>query len=620
MPRLTQPGPITFLPIAVRRARWLLLLATLVTACAQTSPITSLNGTWDFAFAADAPAAGGLARFYENGFQGGGFQPTPVPSNWSLLGFEEPIYARPRQAGEGFYVRRFQAPENLTGKRVLLHFGGVWASAEVWLNGTPLGRHDSGFTEFAYDVTRALKPGAENRLAVRVRQITKDVAFDTNDDWSLGGIYRDVWLETMPAAAYIDRVETSTTFDAQFRDADLNVRVLVSGTQQAPYELRAILTGPDGKETQRTTLAVPAHRGTARDTLLAFHAYAPLRWTAETPNLYRLTVELTQGGSVTHARTSAVGFRQVSTAGGVFRINGQAVKLRGVCRHDENPDVGRATRREHWLEDLRLMKAANINMVRTSHYPPAEGFIDLADEMGMYVMDEVPMGFGGEFGDDPSFMESGLRRAQETIQRDRNHPSVIVWSIGNEDPFTAMHLAAIRLVKGSDPTRPVLMPWRADDFLPPEIDILAPHYRTPSNLDQLAARSNRVIFTTEYTHAYGEDGFGGLEESWRALTQSPERRGRGHLDVAGSRSHPHANRRQRPAGEVPADRPGWLGRHCRRGPQAAARLLGNQGRLCAGDLAGGFRRASGPVRPRCESLSATITISRNFPRWASAGP
>src|ERR1039457_7659086 len=140
-----------------------------------------------------------------------------------------------------------------------------------------------------------------------------------------------------------------------------------------------------------------------------------------------------------------------------------------------------------------------INMVRTTHYPPAQGFIDLADEMGMYVIDEVPMGYGGEFGDDPSFMESGLRRAQETIQRDRNHPSVIVWSIGNEDPFTAMHLAAIRLVKGSDPTRPMLMPWRGADFLVPEIEILAPHYRSPSNLDQLAARSNRVILTTEYT-------------------------------------------------------------------------------------------------------------------------
>jgi beta-galactosidase len=437
------------------------------------------------------------------------------------LGFEEPIYQRARQGGEGFYRRHFPTPEGTTGKRVLLHFGGVWASAEVWLNGTLLGRHDSGFTAFAYDVTRWLKPGAENRLAVRVRQVTKDAAFDTNDDWSLPGIYRDVWLESMPAAAYIDRVETSTTFDDQFRDADLHVRVLVSGSQPAPYELRLVLTGPYGNAVQRTSLTVPAHRGTARDTLFTLHATAPQHWTAETPSLYRLTVELAQGGSVTHARTSTVGFRQISTAGGILRINGQAVKLRGVCRHDENPDVGRATRREQWQEDLRLMKAANINMVRTSHYPPAEGFLDLADEMGMYILDEVPMGQGGEFGDDPSFMESGLRRAQETIARDRNHASVIVWSIGNEDPFTAMHLAAIRLVKGSDPTRPVLMPWRADDFLPPEIDILAPHYRTPSNLDQLAAHATRPIITTEYTHGYGEEGFGGLEESWRALTSHP---------------------------------------------------------------------------------------------------
>ena len=548
----------------LRRARYAVLLTAVATAFGQQSQLSSLNGTWDFAFAGDAAAADRLAGFYEDGFAGGGFRPIVVPSNWALQGFEEPIYARTRRGGEGFYVLRFQAPATLTGKRVLLHFGGVWDSAEVWLNAAPLGRHDSGFTGFAYDVTPNLKVGAENRLAVRVRQSTKDSTFDTNDDWALGGIYRDVWLEGMPAATYIDRVETSTTFDAQFRDADLNLRVLVSGSRgfgggrggapvaggrgaspapaaggrgasPAPaaggrgagfasdpgYDLRAILTGPDGKEVQRTVLAIPGHRGTARDTLLTMHVNAPQHWTAETPHLYQLTVELAQGGAVTHARTSAVGFRQISTTGGVLRINGQAVKLRGVCRHDENPAVGRATRREDWLQDLRLMKAANINMVRTSHYPPAEGFIELCDEMGMYVLDEVPMGFGGGSGDDPSFMASGLLRAQETIARDRNHPSVIVWDIGNENPFTALHLAMIRFVKGSDPTRPVLMPQRIDEFLPPEIDILAPHYRPPSALDQLAAHSSRPIITTEYTHAYAEDGFGGLAESWRALTQHP---------------------------------------------------------------------------------------------------
>jgi beta-galactosidase len=502
-------------------SKWPILLGALMTAAwAQAPEMVSLNGTWNFAFAANQAAADKFARFHENDYKEEGFTATPVPSNWAMLGFEEPIYSWPKRGGEGFYTHRFKAPDNLSGKRVLLHFGGVWASAEVWLNATPLGRHDSGFTGFAYDVTKALKPGVENRLAVHVRQITKDSDFDTNDDWSMGGIYRDVSLEIMPAAAYIDHVEAITTFDAQYRDADLDVRAFVGG-QPGAYELRAILTGPDGKETQRASIPIPGHRDTGRDTLFKLHVAAPLHWTAETPNLYRLKVELEQGGKVTHSRATAVGFRQISTTGGVFRINGQAVKLRGVNRHDEHPDVGRATKREHWLEDLRLMKEANINMVRTSHYPPAEGFLDLCDELGMYVLDEIPTGFGGSVGDDPSFVVSGLLRGQETIARDRNHPSIIVWDIGNEDPLTITHMAIIRLVKGSDPTRPVLMPWRADSFLPPEIDIIAPHYRTPSNLDQLAAHSDRPVITTEYTHAYAEEGFGGLEESWRALTKHP---------------------------------------------------------------------------------------------------
>jgi beta-galactosidase len=223
-----------------------------------------------------------------------------------------------------------------------------------------------------------------------------------------------VWLEAMPAATYIDRVETSTTFDAQFRDADLNLRVLVSGGRGfggggrggAPagggrganaHRTQATICGhPDRARWQRTTLS--CHSGPSRHG--ARHAAHHARERAPALDRRNAQPVPAHGGTgagrrVTHARTSAVGFRQISTAGGVLRINGQAVKLRGVCRHDENPDVGRATRREDWLQDLRLMKAANINMVRTSHYPPAEGFIELCDEMGMYVLDEVPMGFGG---------------------------------------------------------------------------------------------------------------------------------------------------------------------------------------------------------------------------------
>ena len=212
------------------------------------------------------------------------------------------------------------------------------------------------------------------------------------------------------------------------------------------YELQATLLGPDGKEVQRRAIGVPGHVETGRETLLRMRVNAPAHWTAETPRLYAIRVDLLVAGAVVHSRAVTVGFRHVSAANGVLRINGQPVKLRGVDRHDEHPDVGRATRPRDWLEDIRLMKAANINFVRTSHYPPAEGFIRLCDEMGLYVLDEIPMGYGGDLAADPSLAGGALLRAQETLSRDRNHPSVIIWSIGNEDPLTVTHLAVIRLV------------------------------------------------------------------------------------------------------------------------------------------------------------------------------
>lgn len=162
----------------------------------------SLNGTWQFALAANATEAERLARFYEASFDARDFRPIPVPSNWVMQGFDEPVYDRLPDATEGFYLYRFRQPTSLEGKRAVLHFDGVWDSAEVWLNGQALGRHDSGFTSFAFDVTPQLKGDAENTLAVRVRTKTKDSFLDTNDDWSLPGIFRDVWLEFMPRSLH----------------------------------------------------------------------------------------------------------------------------------------------------------------------------------------------------------------------------------------------------------------------------------------------------------------------------------------------------------------------------------------------------------------------------------
>jgi beta-galactosidase len=493
----------------------------------EPNPTLSLNGTWQFALAATDAEADELATFYRPNYDAAAFKTIAVPSNWALKGFEPPHYGRfTGDASQGFYIHSFMVPDTWRDKRVLLHFGGAWDSAEVWLNGKPLGRHDSGFTSFAFDVTPELNYGANNVLAVRVRQVTHDYLFDTNDDWSLGGIYRDVFLETMPKSRWIDRVDAQTVFDDQFRDADLKVRIMVGdsrtrNTVAKPYDLLLTLLGEDGKEVQSSTITIEAHPGTDRDTGITMHVQHPLHWTAETPALYTLRVELSEDGQVSHMRTRPIGFRQISTAGGIFRINGQAIKLRGVDRHDEYPDVGRATTPADWLQDIELMKAANINFIRTSHYPPAAGFLDLCDRMGMYVDDEVPMGYGGDEANDPSFASAVMLRSYETVARDLNHPSIILWSIGNEDPLTSLHMASIRTVKGLDSTRPVLMPWRADDWLPPEIDILAPHYFTAAQYDQLAGRSTRPVVTTEYTHAYGTDGFGGLRERWNALTKHP---------------------------------------------------------------------------------------------------
>ena len=485
-----------------------------------------LNGTWQFALAPTDAAADQLANFYLPNYDATQFVPITVPSNWALDGFEPPQYGSFKgQASQGFYLHQFTVPGTWMDKRVLLHFGGVWDSAEVWLNGKSLGRHDCGFTSFAFDMTRELKPGAENVLAVRVRQLTGE-HLDMNDDWALGGIYRDVSLETMPKIRWIDRVDVQTVFDNQFQDADLNIRVMVGDSLPRvdgakPYDLLLALSGKDGEEIQSSRVKITTPPGTERqdrDVSVTMHVRAPLHWTAETPNLYSLRVDLVEDGKVSHTRTRTLGFRQVSTAGGIFRVNGQAIKLRGVDRHDEYPDVGRATTPANWLQDITLMKAANINFIRTSHYPPAEGFLDLCDQMGMYVVDEVPM---GRDMNNPSYASAAMLRAYETVSRDINHPSVIIWSVGNEDPLTSLHLAAIRTVKGLDPTRPVLMPGSGDDWLPPEIDILAPHYYKAAHYDELAGRSTRPIVTTEYTHAYGTDGFGGLEDRWKALTKHP---------------------------------------------------------------------------------------------------
>lgn len=471
-------------------------------------------------------------QFFDATFDDQSFVTTPVPSCWAVQGFEEPVYRgykkQGEEASEGFYRYLFHIPSSMAGQRVVLHFGGVWASAEVWLNGQWIGRHDSGYTSFSFDVSKAVKAGQENLLAVRVRQVYPGYQTDTYDDWTLGGIYRDVTIEAMPAKRWIEGVRVTTKMTG-----DVTVKVMVADTHKntlpgnymspgEPYQLRLTLTDADGHQVACKTVDVKAHTANSRETTVCLHVSDARLWTAETPYLYTLRTELLDSPSSTlHSHLQKIGIREISTEGGVFRINGQAVKLRGINRHDEHPDVGRAVTREHWLQDLTLMKQANINYIRACHYQHAKGFIEMCDSMGFYVGAEISLGGADNLMSDPAFVAPMMLRVVETVERDLNNPSVIYWSIGNEDSFTDMFLLAARAIKGIDPSRPVLLPWNADETLPEEIDILAPHYWTAREYDSIALQSKRPIITTEYVHAYGNQRMGGLEECWKALTRHP---------------------------------------------------------------------------------------------------
>lgn len=512
------------------------IMALFVSVVVANAQEYSLDGQWQFYYAKDAATADSMvrARFYAADFKANEFKATPVPSCWAILGYEQPTYRNFKNvtASEGLYIRRFTIPASWKGKQLRLNFGGVWASAEVWLNGEWIGRHDSGFTSFAYSISTAAKVGKENVLAVRVRQKYEGYECDTYDDWALGGIYRSVTVTALPMKQWIDEVRVKTLFAENYQRATVCASIMVGdghkntlpGNYRSPgvdYDLRVTLLDAGGNMVAKWQQTIPGH--TSRSMLVEanLNINEPHLWNAEQPYLYTLKAELIERGKATHTVTKKIGLREITTEDGVFRINGVAVKLRGVNRHDEWPNVGRATTREHWLKDLTMMKQANINYVRACHYQHAKGFIEMCDSIGMYVGAEISLGGAGGLMKDPGFYPGMATRIIETVNRDVDNPSVIYWSVGNEDGFNTMYYMAAKLTKSLDPSRPVLYPWNADSTLPRDIDILAPHYWTAHEYDSLAASSKRPIITTEYVHSYGTERFGGLSDCWNALTKHP---------------------------------------------------------------------------------------------------
>lgn len=431
-----------------------------------------------------------------------------VPSNWQQQGFGHYQYGYdkgPRSADHAVYRRRFSVPAGWNDKTVRIVFDAVMTDTQVKVNGIVAGPlHQGGFNRFSYDITRLVKPGAENTLEVEVSESSAatdtDIAERHGDYWVFGGIYRPVWLEAAPAQSI-----SHLAIDAQASGV-----ITADVTLSAPRTVTRIegrVIGADGEMVGKPfDTALPS--GGAGRVRLEGKVERPALWSAETPNLYTLDVTLYEGETRVHHLAQRFGFRtfEVRDGEGLY-LNGQRLLLKGVNRHSFMPETGRTISRAQAYQDVRDIRAMNMNAVRMSHYSPEEAFLEAADELGLYVIDELS---GWQHAHDT---EIGRKLVRELVERDVNHPSIVLWTNGNEggwnrelDGDFALH----------DPQgRSVLHPWETFGGIDTK------HYpRYPDLLRRLDG--DALVMPTEFLHGLFDGGAGaGLEDYWTAITASP---------------------------------------------------------------------------------------------------
>ncbi|PSL06970.1 beta-galactosidase [Haloactinopolyspora alba] len=475
----------------------------------------SLNGVWRFRW--EPTASGRDDGFAGEEFDDAGWDELPVPSHWQLTGYGAPAYTNvaypfpvdppqpPDENPTGTYRRTFTVPGEWAGARTVLRFDGVDSFFRVWVNGADLGFSTGSRLPSEFDVTEHVRPGARNVVVVRVHQWSAASYLEDQDMWWLSGIFRDVTLLSRPAGSTGD-VAVHAGYDHD----------------TGAGRLRVDAAGAAGARVVVPELGVDTPAGEE----IVVGEVEP--WTAETPRLY-------EGELVTAAERVRlrIGFRTVEVADGVLRVNGRRVLLRGVNRHEFHPDRGRALTGQDMLDDVLLMKRHNVNAVRTSHYPPHPRFLELCDEYGLYVVDECDLethGFQlaewrGNPSDDPAWRDACVDRIARMVERDKNHPSVIMWSLGNESGTGRNLVAMYEWARERDPSRPV---HYEGDRTTVCSDVYSRMYAEHAEVDAIgrreekalddpaldAARRAKPFILCEYAHAMG-NGPGGLLEYQR---------------------------------------------------------------------------------------------------------
>lgn len=456
-----------------------------------------LDGTWMFNPKPDASFVQQVASEE--------WSPINVPGEWVMQGFQ---VATNQAAG---YMRSFEVPKDWVGKRVKLRFDAVYSDAVVYVNGVEVGRHEGGFTPFELDITDVISFGDTNHLALQVTSESLADQLASGSKYAchaLGGIPRSVHLFVVPST-YVQDVVVQTTFDDAFEDAELEVSFRLQGEVSSDIRIQYELS-PYGEPDQESVLlgsqTLNASAGKMGSVIKeSFSVKAPKKWDCEQPNLYQLTCTLYAGETMLQKVSQRFGFRTTEVVGNQLLINGKPVTLRGVNRHEVYPTTGRSIPKELYRKDVELFRDANVNLIRTSHYPPDQALMEAADELGMLIECEGPFCWSHETkGDAEQIRELIVGQNVEMVAFYRNHPSIIYWSIANESHWSDDYAAAGEAMKELDPTRPLTFnyfPW-GDTYHTqdePYCAIGTDHYPGFKGIEKFKA-SERPIYYGEYAH------------------------------------------------------------------------------------------------------------------------
>ena len=491
----------------------------------------SLNGNWKFNYS-DTPA-GRPADFYEQEFDVSGWDDIPVPSNWEREGYGYAIYVNvpyPFEIDEpnvptidnpvGSYRRSFNVPESWGGQQIFVEFGGVSSAFYLWVNGEYVGYSEGSKTPSEFNVTDFVRAG-DNTIAIEVYRWSTGSYLEDQDFWSLSGIQRDVNLFVRPNARVRDFF-AHAGLDNDYRDGVFEVEIDLFNDGEAAEKVLAIEIR-DGDNVIHTddaslTLDSGASQHTFESTIENVR-----QWSAETPNLYTLTITL--GDEIIE---QAIGFRTAEIKNGRFLINGKLVRLKGANLHEHHDVTGHVVDEETMLTDIRLMQGANLNAVRNSHYPQPERWYELTSEYGLYMVDEANIeshGYGYDhdktLGNKPHWMEHHLDRTQRMLERSKNFPSVVIWSLGNEAGDGVNLGATYQWIKSRDLSRPVQYETEGniEEVGERHSDFHSSMYWRYWDLEQYAQTENdRPFILIEYSHSMG-NSTGNLQDYWDVINK-----------------------------------------------------------------------------------------------------